>query len=49
MQELFFVGWVDDLKHCKWSTKGKKIINAGKNENVELQNVDSRLQTRYKI
>ena len=20
MQELFFVGWVDYLKHCKWST-----------------------------
>ena len=20
MQELFFVGWVDNLKHCKWST-----------------------------
>ena len=39
MQELFFVQWVDYLKHCKWSTflaKGKKIINVEKNENVEL-------------
>ena len=24
MQELFFVGWVDYLKHCKWSTFLKK-------------------------
>ena len=29
MQELFFVGWVDYLKHCKWSTflqKGRRVL-----------------------
>ena len=35
---VIFGGWVDYLKHCDVYilTKGKKSINAEKNENVEL-------------
>ena len=42
MQELFFWRWVDYLKHCQIvsdvhiHTKGKKSINAEKDENVEV-------------
>ena len=36
---VIFLGWVDNLKHCKKCLpflQGKKSINAEKNENVEL-------------
>ena len=36
---VIFWGWVDYLKHCNFKkhfTKGKKIVNVEKNENVEL-------------
>ena len=37
---VIFLGWVDYLKNCRSDvyifTKGKKSINAEKNENVEL-------------
>ena len=37
MQELFFVGWLlETLLVVYILTKGKKSINAEKNENVEL-------------
>ena len=35
MQELFFVGWVDDLKHCKWSTflpKERRVLTRKRTE-----------------
>ena len=38
MQELFLVGWVDYLKHCKWSTFLQKERRLLTRERMKMSN-----------
>ena len=38
MQELFFLGWVDYLKHCKWSTFLQKERRLLTRERMKMSN-----------